>query len=268
MPRASIRPRSNPEELEFYSLPTPPPRDARETQVALVPRLTTHFLCFASLFKVHPPTREEEYGRVEKKVMMGPSEGSSMSSAPHYGPQSIPGELIERPKSDRSRGWKAVRPHPMTALSCKDPRWDLALQEARGHLQREGQPSSPLRADFDTSQDSVRGIETIEGDLSLNDMLLLEPYLLRESPKWVIPYRDVTAHLSKRETAGHLIPSFENGEPALYFVFSVRLVPGICRLLMAFCRIWRSGMRDSTHYWLVRWLPLIDLLSVSPFASM
>jgi hypothetical protein len=202
-------------------VPTFPPHNARQSLIPITPRLTTHFLCFASLFKVHPPTREEEYGRVDKKIAAGVTEGMATTSNHQYGPQAVPGEMVERPKSDRSRGWKAVRPHPMTAISCKDPQWNTAVQEAWNRLRDEGQPSTPPKFDLDTSQDIPRGIETIEGDLSFQDMALLEPYLPRESPKWVIPYRDVTAHLSKRETAGHLIPSYENAEPALYFVFSV-----------------------------------------------
>jgi hypothetical protein len=216
-----MNPGATPDTLQFHSAPRPPPPDAQEIPITITPRLTTHFLCFASLFKVHPPTREEEYGRVDKKMMVGMTEGTATTSSHPYGPQAVPGEMVERPKSDRSRGWKAVRPHPMTAISCKDAQWNTALQEAKNRFRDEGQPISPPRLDLDTSQDAARGIETIEGDLSFQEMASLEPYLPRESPKWVIPYRDVTAHLSKRETAGHLIPSTENGEPALYFVFSV-----------------------------------------------
>jgi hypothetical protein len=186
----------------------------------MVPRLTTHFLCFAALFKVQPPTREQEYGRVDRKVMVGMPEGPVPQDSQYM--SSVPGEIIERPKSDKNRAWKAIRPHPMTAISCRDPQWAAAVAQAWAHLGDEGKTDSPMEPESEENKDSVKDIETVDGDLSFRDMLLLESYLPREAPKWVFPYQDVTAHLSKRETAGHLIPSVENGEPAFYFVFSVR----------------------------------------------
>jgi hypothetical protein len=219
VPPSSIIPSSSPATLYFHSNPIPPPPDAQVVPVPIVPILTTHFLCFASLFKVHPPTREQEYGRVDRKVMVGLPEGPVTEDMQYMLP---PGEVIERPKSDRDRAWKAIRPHPMTAISCRDPQWPGAVAQAWADLEVDvGKPNSPIDLDSDIN-DSARDIESVEGDLSFKEMHLLESYLPRESPKWVYPYQDVTAHLSKRETAGHLIPSIENGEPAFYFVFSVR----------------------------------------------
>jgi hypothetical protein len=109
----------------------------------------------------------------------------------------------------------------MTAISCRDPQWPLAVSEARNRLYQEGAPAANPLANVESGPEDVKGVETIEGDLSFAEMAILEPYLPREPPKWMNPPCDVTAHLSKRETAGHLIPAIENKEPALYFVFSV-----------------------------------------------
>lgn len=152
--------------------------------------------------------------------MVGMPEGPVPQDSQYM--SSVPGEIIERPKSDKNRAWKAIRPHPMTAISCRDPQWAAAVAQAWAHLGDEGKTDSPMEPESEENKDSVKDIETVDGDLSFRDMLLLESYLPREAPKWVFPYQDVTAHLSKRETAGHLIPSVENGEPAFYFVFSVR----------------------------------------------
>jgi hypothetical protein len=109
----------------------------------------------------------------------------------------------------------------MTAISCRDPQWPSAVSEARNRLYQEGAPAANPLANVESGPEDVKGVETIEGDLSFAEMAILEPYLPREPPKWMNPPCDVTAHLSKRETAGHLIPAIENKEPALYFVFSV-----------------------------------------------
>lgn len=220
VPRASVIPNSSPETLWFETQPIPPPPNAQSFPITIEPKLTTHFLCFASLFKVHPPTREQEYGRVDRKVIVGLPEGSSSPDG-QYSPSAInPGEVIERPKSDKSRQWRSLRPHPMTAISCNDPQWSTALAQARARADEGGEPDSPQTSESDTNKDIVKDVESIEGDLGFGEMLRLESYLPREAPKWVYPYQDVTAHLSKRETAGHLIPSNENSEPAFYFVFS------------------------------------------------
>lgn len=218
VPPASVIPNSSPETLWFESRPIPPPPNAQAYPISIEPRLTTHFLCFASLFKIHPPTREKEYGRVDRKTVGGYVEGSGPQD-PSYG--MAPGEIIERPKSDKSRLWKALRPHPMTAISCHDPQWQTALAQARARAGDKGAIDSPSQSESDTNKDPIRDIETIDGDLSFSEMLRLESHLPREAPKWVYPYQDVTGHLSKRETAGHLIPSYEHDEPAFYFVFSV-----------------------------------------------
>jgi hypothetical protein len=222
VPTSSVIPSSSPETLYFHSNPIPPPPDAKVVPVVIVPRLTTHFLCFASLFKVHPPTREQEYGRVDRKVMVGLPECPVPDDLQYMSPMLPPGEVIERPKSDKDRAWKAIRPHPMTAISCRDPQWSTAVAQAWARLEGGGKPNSPIDLEPEFNRDSAKDVEAVDGDLSFKEMHLLEKYLPRERPKWVYPYQDVTAHLSKRETAGHLIPSIENGEPAFYFVFSVR----------------------------------------------
>jgi hypothetical protein len=109
----------------------------------------------------------------------------------------------------------------MTAISCRDPRWNSAVIEARSRAATDGKCLSPASSPVDGQHETIGGVQSIEGDLSFREMALLEPYLPREEPKWDYPYRDVTYQLSKRETAGHLIPSKDTGETALYFVFSV-----------------------------------------------
>ena len=136
-------------------------------------------------------------------------------------------EIIERPKSDRNRSWKTLRPHPMTVISSTDPTWPTALAQARARAQNDGTVDSPFLSDpaadtaSNSNKDPSRDVESIQGDIGFTEMSRLENYLPREAPKWVYPYQDVTAHLSKRETAGHLIPANENMDPAFYFVFSV-----------------------------------------------
>ena len=245
-PPSSVIPNSSPETLYFHANPVPPPQNAQATPVTITPRLTTHFLCFASLFKVHPPTREVEYGRVDKKVLAPFPEGAMPPEVQYALPVLPPGEVIERPKSDKNRRWKMFRPHPMTAISCRDPQWQDAVAEAWAQVGENMKMDFPVESEVDGTKDSVKDIEIIEGDLSFQEMLVLESHLPREPVKWVFPYQDVTAHLSKRETAGHLIPSVENGEPALYFVFSVSHNLRPSHALTPSFRTWQSAMKDST----------------------
>lgn len=219
VPRWMPIPGSSPPTLQFQEEPELPPPDAKEVSITITARLTTHFLCFASLFKVHPPTREREYGRVDRKILVGPVDASGAPVDPQLGTRNPATTVIERPKSDKSRSWRSIRAHPMTAISCQDPSWQSAVNAAWARFHQEGKVSNPPQA-LDSTQEQSRGTATVVGDLSLPEMMVLERYLPREPPKWVIPYADVTSQLSKRETAGHLIPSCENGEPALYFVFS------------------------------------------------
>ncbi|KAG8773745.1 hypothetical protein FRC15_001829 [Serendipita sp. 397] len=164
--------------------------------------------------------REREYGRVDRKITVGNMDTNEVPvDAEHAAMIPPQTTVVERPKSDKRRSWRTSRPHPMTAISCHDPTWAAALNAAWAKYHQDGSPSPSLDL-LEAPQEPSRDIETIEDDLSLEDMIRLEPYLPREPPNWVVPYVDKTAQLSKRETAGHLIPSVENGEPALYFVFS------------------------------------------------
>lgn len=228
--------------------PRAPPPGCPETLIPATDDLSTHFVCIPSLFRVHPPTREEELGRVlrtrgtdgEERVRArkgdlptaaaaaaataatttgqedGSDDGNSDGSAEEDNTPDDPSQdSWSVPISGRHA--PAPYPYPATAISCHDPSWPESVAAAREQARRNW-PHQPCPI--------KQGQLPIGEDVSREEMAWIQEYLPREDIKFVKTpngFEDMRSRLHEvnNRKGCFVLNSFSTRSKGFVFIFDV-----------------------------------------------
>ncbi len=220
--------------------PREPPSDCPETLIPATDDLSTHFVCIPSLFRVHPPTREEELGRVlrtrgtdgEERVRARTAaatasqengngdEGNSDGSAEEDNTPDGPSQDYWSVPISSGRCAPAPYPYPATAISCNDPSWPEGVAAAREQALRNWRPiphqPCPIK----------QGQLPIGEDVSREEMTWIQEYLPREDLKFVkalYGFEDMRSRLHEVNSRKgcYVLNSFSTRSKGFVFVFDV-----------------------------------------------
>ena len=229
--------------------PIEPPPNCSETQIPATDNLSAFFICIPWLFRVYPPTREEELGRVlrtkgacgqeriraqkgdqPKAVNTARStrfsaepecdDGDSGGSLEEADPED-PRNLISRDYPYSSLPSPAIPyPYPATAISCNDPRWPVAVAIARNRAREQWRsvPDQPCPINH--------GSLTVGVDVSREEMAYIQEYLPREDLRFVrteCGFEDMRSRLQEVSTRKGCLSlnTFSTGSKGYMFVFDV-----------------------------------------------
>lgn len=246
--------------LAYYpdGRPIQPPPDCSESQIPATDDLATYFICIPWLFRVYPPTREEELGRVLRtKTVSGheriraqkgdprdlpkPKTGDaarSLSSATAEqdsgdddgdsdgpleeddDPQVVPHGISQDHPSNPTPRPPAAYPYPATAISCHDPRWPSAVETARDRARQHWLSLPHQQCPIN------HGPLEVGVDLSKEEMAWVQDYLPREDLRFVRTehgFQDMRSRLQEVSTRKGclLLNSFSTGSKSYVFVFDV-----------------------------------------------
>ena len=230
--------------------PKEPPADCPETLIPATDDLSTYFVCIPSLFRVHPPTREEELGRVlrtrgtdgEERVRARKGNLSTPATVAHVsagqendsgddGDSGSDGSAEEDDTPDdpsqvcwsvpsSARRAPAPYPYPATAISCNDPSWPqgvaAAREQARLHWPPIPHQPCPIK----------QGQLPIGEDVSREEMAWIQAYLPREDLKFVKTphgFEDLRSRLHEvnNRKGCFVLNSFSTRSKGFVFVFDV-----------------------------------------------
>jgi len=233
--------------------PIHPPSNCPESQIPATDDLSTFFICIPSLFRVYPPTREEELGRVLRTKTVtgheriraqkgdlptrsasfsataepvsddGHSDGSPMEDGD---PDGSPHLISQDHEYDHDHASNPLPrpavayPYPATAISCSHPTWPSAVETARD-LARQQWPSLPQQPCPITHGPLKVGV-----DLSKEEMTWVQQYLPREDLRFVRTehgFEDMRSRLQEVSTRKGclLLNTFSTGCKGFVFVFDV-----------------------------------------------
>jgi hypothetical protein len=250
---------------DHNGLPVKPPPDCAESLIPATDDLSLHFICVPWLFRVHPPTREEELGRVlrttgadgEERVRAQKDSRSRAANTPHptsthYSAErdcddGISGGLVGGEGSARvgaleDRGSSplpsapAPYPYPATAVSCNDPRWPESVAAAR---HRARQLWRPMRNQLCPIGE---GPLPVGVDVSKEEMAWIQEYLPRDHLRFVKTehgWDDMRSRLQEvnNRKACLVLNNISTGGKSFMFVFDVST---------PFCQL--SGVLIINHY--------------------
>ena len=229
--------------------PIEPPPNCPETLIPATDDLSTFFVCIPSLYRVHPPTREEELGRVlrtrgtdgEERVRARKGDTTTaaaghVSTAPQEtdggndGSSDESAEDDDDTPEDASQGCRSVPssapcapapyPYPATAISCSDPSWPESLAAAREQARLHWRPIAnqpcPIK----------QGQLPIGEDVSREEMAWIQEYLPREDLKFVKAqngFEDMRSRLHEvnNRKGCFVLNSFSTSSKGFVFVFDV-----------------------------------------------
>jgi hypothetical protein len=230
--------------------PIQPPPNCPESLIPATDDLSAFFICIPSLFRVYPPTREEELGRVLRTTTItgheriraqkgdlpkrslaaaepvsddGHSDGDG-SPLEDDDPDVFPHLLSQDHDHDHASNplpRPAVPyPYPATAISCNHPSWPSAVESARDRARQHWSsvPEQPCPINHGPLKVGV--------DLSQEEMAWVQPYLPREDLKFVRTehgYEDMRSRLQEVSTRKGclLLNTFSTGSKGYVFVFDV-----------------------------------------------
>lgn len=260
--------------------PIQPPSNCPETQIPATDDLSTYFICIPWLFRVYPPTREEELGRVLRTKTISGHERIRAQRGDLQKPK--PGDIahpasfsveqdcdddgdsddvsLEDENSDVFVDVDDIShdhasnplprtalpyPYPATAISCNDPSWPLAVETARDRARQQwlGVPQQPCPINHGPLKVGV--------DLTKEEMVWVQEYLPREDLKFVRTehgFEDMRSRLQEVSTRKGclLLNSFSTGSKGYVFVFDVSAfpcpkIPLIFKHLGRICSFWRRA---------------------------
>jgi hypothetical protein len=239
--------------------PIEPPPNCQESLIPATDDLSTFFVCIPSLFRVHPPTREEELGRVlrtrgtdgEERVRARKGDLSSTAAAALHvsaareisggdgdhgdgdassdgsaedddTPEDASQEGSSAPTSARSA--PAPYPYPATAISCSDPSWPESLAAAREQARLHWPPIPNLPCPINQGQLPVGQ------DVSREEMAWIQEYLPREDLKFVKTqngFEDMRSRLHEvnNRKGCFVLNSSSTRSKGFVFVFDVSTLP-------------------------------------------
>ena len=236
--------------LDRSGRPIEPPPNCPETLIPATDDLSTFFVCIPSLYRVHPPTREEELGRVlrtrgtdgEERVRARKGDLSTTAAAGHVpaaaqeigGGDDDDGSLDESAEDDdtpedalqdcrsvpsSARGAPAPYPYPATAISCSDPSWPESLAAAREQARLHSNQPCPIK----------QGQLPIGEDVSREEMAWIQEYLPREDLKFVKTrneFKDMRSRLHEvnNRKGCYVLNSFSTRSKGFVFVFDVSTI--------------------------------------------
>ena len=232
--------------------PRAPPPGCPESLIPATDDLSTHFVCIPSLFRVHPPTREEELGRVlrttgtdgEERVRARKGDLSSTTAAAATataigiatagqengsgddGNSDGSAEEDNTPDDPSQDSWSVPisgrrapvpYPYPATAISCNDPGWPESVAAAREEARRNW-PHLPCPI--------KQGQLPIGEDVSREEMAWIQEYLPREDLKFVktlYGFEDMRSRLHEvnNRKGCFVLNSFSTRNKGFVFVFDV-----------------------------------------------
>ena len=239
--------------------PIQPPPNCPETQIPATDDLSTYFICIPWLYRVYPPTREEELGRVLRtktisgheriRAQRGDLQRPKPGTIPHSASFSV-----ERDCDDDGDGEEDdvsfededsdvfvdvisqdqasnplprtpfPYPYPATAVSCNDPSWPPAVETARDQARQQWPSTSQQPCPIN------HGPLEVGVDLSKEEMAWVQEYLPREDLKFVRTehgFEDMRSRLQEVSTRKGclLLNSFSTGSKGYVFVFDVSRFP-------------------------------------------
>lgn len=228
-------------------LPIEPPPNCPETLIPATDDLSTFFVCVPSLFRVHPPSREEELGRVLRTRDIGGEERVRARKGDLY---SSAGRDYDDPVSDgsaeedddpedalqnsgfssapsASASAPAPYPYPATAISCHDPKWPESVAAARDQARQHWPliPNQPCPVNH--------GRLPVGEDVSAEEMAWIQEHLPREDLKFVrtqYGFEDMRSRLKEvnNRKGCFVLNGFSTGSKGFVFVFDVSsLLPSI-----------------------------------------
>ena len=242
--------------------PIAPPPDCPETQIPATDDLSTYFICIPWLFRVYPPTREEELGRVLRtKALTGeeriraqkgdPSKPANKSRPTYFSDErrreddddedddnededdedgsvdeAVPDDVADIAAAAHLHDSSPLPrpalpyPYPATAISCNDPRWPAAVEDARERARQPWLSLPHLPCPID------HGPLKVGEDLSREEMAYVQEYLPREHLKFVRSehgFQDMRSRLQEVSTRKGciLLNTFSTGSKGYVFVFDV-----------------------------------------------
>ena len=231
--------------------PIEPPPNCPESQIPATDDLSTYFICIPWIFRVYPPTREEELGRVlrtkavsgqeriraqkgdlpiPKAVNIAPSaylspeqdcgDGDSDGSVEVDNSDDLGDVLVQDHGSSPLPRPAVPYPYPATAITCNDPRWPAAVETARDRSRQQWCPIPHHPCPIN------HGPLNVGVDLSKEEMSWVQDYLPREELKFVrteYGFEDMRSRLQEVSTRKGclLLNSFSTGSKGYVFVFDV-----------------------------------------------
>lgn len=224
--------------------PIEPPPNCPETLIPATDDLATHFVCIPSLFRVHPPTREEELGRVlrtrdtngEERVRARKGDPPSAGHVSASAGRDYDGDdgnsdgsadeddnsedALQGGMSSSVRCARPPYPYPATAISSNDPSWPESAAAARERARLHWRPTlnqpCPIK----------RGQLPIGEDMSREEMAWVQEYLPREDLKFVKTQHGLEDLRSRLHEVNNrkgcfVLNSFSTGSKGFVFVFDV-----------------------------------------------
>ena len=259
--------------------PIQPPPNCPETQIPATDDLSTYFICIPWLFRVYPPTREEELGRVLRtktisgheriRAQRGDLQKPKPANIPHSGSFSVGRDCDDEEEEEEDVSLEdedsdvfvdgisqdqasntlprtpLPYPYPATAISCNDPSWPPAVEAARDQARQlwPSMPQQPCPINHGPLEVGV--------DLSKEEMVWVQEYLPREDLKFVRTehgFEDMRSRLQEVSTRKGclLLNSFSTGSKGYVFVFDVGGFPCpkillISNYLGRICSFWRRA---------------------------
>ena len=233
--------------------PIAPPPNCPESQIPATDDLTTYFICIPWLFRVYPPTREEELGRVlrtkavtgEERIRAQKGDLPKVVNNPRSTYFSDERECDEDDEEDdgsvdeddpqdfrdivHDSSTHLARPaipypYPATAISCNDPRWPVVVEQARDRARQHWRSLPHLPCPIN------HGPLKVGVDLSKEEMAYVQEFLPREDLKFVRTehgFQDMRSRLQEVSTRKGclLLNSFSTSSKGYVFVFDVSPFP-------------------------------------------
>jgi len=223
--------------------PIEPPPGCPETLIPATDDLSTYFVCVPSLFRVHPPTREEELGRVLRTTGVGGEErvrarkgelsgtghsstgrdydedGNSDGSAEGDGD---PEDPLQDSGSSSAQCAPTPYPYPATAISCNDPRWPEAAAAAREQARQQWPPDPNRPCPIPINQHQLQ----VGEDVTREEMAWIQEYLPREELRFVetkYGFEDMRSRMQEvnNRKGCFVLNSLSTGSKGFVFVFDV-----------------------------------------------
>lgn len=215
--------------------PIEPPIGCPESLIPATDDLSTHFVCIPSLFRVHPPTREEELGRVlrtkgpggEERVRArkDPLSTTTAQSAAgraddDNGSAEDPAEEEDGDSRDTLQRAPTPYPYPATAISCNDIRWPESVAAARDQARKHWRPIPNQFCPINQGQLPVGQ------DVTGEEMAWIQEYLPRERLKFVeskYGFDDMRSRLQEvnNRNGCFLLNTFSTNTKGFVFVYDV-----------------------------------------------
>ena len=229
-------------QYDQHGRPIEPPPDCPETLIPATDDLSSHFVCIPSLFRIHPPTREEELGRVlrtrgpngEERVLARKGDPSGSTGHSAAGQDNDENRNADEPAEEdgdsgdtlQGGGSSSVQrapvpyPYPATAISCKDPGWPEGVAAARDQARKYWRTIPNLPCPINQGQLPVGE------DVGMDEMAWIQEYLPRENLRFVETengFEDLRGRLEKvnNRDGCFLLNSFSTKTKGFVFVFDV-----------------------------------------------